>query len=483
MSSTAIIWLRRDLRTADNPALNAALVKADRIVPVYIHAPEEEAPWQPGAASRWWLHQSLDSLARSLRDLGSRLVIRRGDSEAVLDRLVRETGADKVYWNRLYDPAVVARDGRIEDHLRGLGVSVVSCNGSLLREPWEVSRGDGGMYRVYTPFSRFYFRSGPEATAVEAPDSLPPLLDTIDSEPLDELGLLPRNAWYRAFEKYWQPGEAGAMIRLNDFIDRGSLVEYPAGRDLPGRDGVSGLSPHLHYGEISPRQIWHAVSHAASEAEDRGEAGAREKSLAFQRQLIWRDFAHHVLFHLPHTANQPFDDRFRDFPWEDNPELLDAWCQGNTGIPLVDAGMRQLWHTGWMHNRLRMLVASVLTKNGLVHWLEGAKWFWDTLLDADLANNSMGWQWTAGCGVDAAPYFRIFSPARQGERFDPTGDFVRTWVPELARVPAKYIHQPWLAPPSVLKQAGVFPGDNYPKPALDLAESRQEALRRFKAMR
>ena len=272
------------------------------------------------------------------------------------------------------------------------------------------------------------------------------------------------------------------MARLGDFLGRSAVFEYGQERDLPGQGGVSGLSAHLHFGEITARRVWHDVLGAAGGFGGAGEHGVPEKVRPFLRQLAWRDFAHHVLFHEPETTEAPFDRRYESFVWDENPELLLAWRQGRTGIPLVDAGMRQLWRTGWMHNRIRMLAASVLTKNGLVHWLHGARWFWDTLVDADLANNTMGWQWTAGCGVDAAPYFRVFSPARQGERFDSRGDYVRTWVPELEAMPSRHIHEPWRAPESVLRQAGVVLGEDYPRPVVNLAEGRAEALRRFRAL-
>ena len=299
---------------------------------------------------------------------------------------------------------------------------------------------------------------------------------------MEDLDLMPGIPWYREFGDLWQPGEAGAMARLGDFLGRSAVFAYGQERDLPGQDGVSGLSAHLHFGEITARRVWHDVLGAAGGPEGAGEHGVPEQVRPFLRQLAWRDFAHHILYHEPETTEAPFDRRYKSFVWDENPELLLAWQQGRTGIPLVDAGMRQLWRTGWMHNRVRMLAASVLTKNGLVHWLDGARWFWDTLVDADLANNTMGWQWTAGCGVDAAPYFRVFSPARQGERFDSRGEYVRTWVPELGAMPSRNIHEPWRAPESVLRQAGVVLGEDYPHPVVNLAEGRAEALRRFRAL-
>ena len=483
MPATAIVWLRRDLRIADNPALNRALSEADRVIPLYVHAPEEEAPWQPGAASRWWLHHSLKALQTSLRRHGSGLVIRQGDSGSVLREVARETGAGLVCWNRLYDPSTVPRDRGIEEVLGEAGIRVESHPGSLLREPWTVAKDDGTMYRVFTPFWRRYLLTGPEVSPDAGPADLPPLPRDLRSLSVEDLELLPAIPWHLAFGDHWQPGEAGAMAVLDGFLDRSAVFEYGRERDLPGQDGVSRLSPHLHFGEITARQVWQAVVCAAGDPAEAGAHRVEEGALAYLRQLAWRDFAHHILYHLPHTAEEPFDGRYRSFVWDENPGLLQAWQKGRTGIPLVDAGMRQLWRTGWMHNRVRMLAASVLTKNGLVHWREGARWFWDTLVDADLANNTMGWQWTAGCGVDAAPYFRIFSPVRQGERFDPEGDYVREWVPELAAMPSRHIHEPWRAPASVLQQAGVRLDVDYPSPVVDLAKGRTEALRRYKALR
>lgn len=480
--TTAIVWLRRDLRIDDNPALNHALAESERVIPLYIHAPEEESPWQPGAASRWWLHHSLKALEASLRRRGSGLVIRRGASGAVLREVARQAGAGLVCWNRLYEPSARSRDGEIKEVLAGAGVRAVDHPGSLLREPWEVAKDDGTPYRVFTPFWRRYLLTGPEAAPQDGPAELPPLPRGLGSLSAQDLDLIPGIPWHREFGDHWQPGEAGAMARLGDFLGRSAVFEYGQERDLPGQEGVSGLSAHLHFGEIAARRVWHDVLGAASGLGGAGEHGVPEQVRPFLRQLAWRDFAHHVLYHEPRTTKEPFDRRYESFDWDENPELLLAWQQGRTGIPLVDAGMRQLWRTGWMHNRIRMLAASVLTKNGLVHWLHGARWFWDTLVDADLANNTMGWQWTAGCGVDAAPYFRVFSPARQGERFDSRGDYVRTWVPELGAMPSRHIHEPWRAQESVLRQAGVVLGEDYPRPVVNLAAGRVEALRRFRAL-
>jgi deoxyribodipyrimidine photo-lyase len=475
---TAIVWFRRDLRLADNPALQAALSRAERVIPVYLHCPGEAGAWRPGAASDWWLHHSLADLGRALARLGSRLTVRQGsDSLALLRDLVAETGADQVYWNRLHEPEAIARDRRIKVALRGQGLTVESGNAALLHEPARL-RAEGG-YRVFTPFWRALLAAGIDQAVAAPPAALPPV-PALPSVPVESLALLPRLAWASAFPGTWSPGEAGAQAALAGFLGRG-LPGYGAGRDLPGRPATSRLSPHLHFGEIGPRQIVRALLEATGQppaADGRGDADR------FAAELGWREFAHHLLFHAPHTAEQPLDARFAAFPWRaDYADDLRAWQRGETGLPLVDAGMRELWATGWMHNRVRMVAASFLTKNLLVPWQEGARWFWDTLVDADLASNSLGWQWTAGCGADAAPYFRVFNPALQGEKFDPDGVYVRRWLPQLARLPDRFLHRPWAAPARVLAEAGVSLGIDYPDPVVDLKASRERALAAFAQLR
>jgi len=471
--TTTILWFRRDLRLADNPALLKALQTAERVVPLFIFAPEEEAGWKPGAASRWWLRHSLAALDESLRQAGSRLLIRRGPSLDALRQVGLETGAGQIYWNRLYEPAAVARDQAIKHALRADGLRVESFNSALLREPWQVTRGKGEPYKVFTPYWNTLRRQGLSEPPLPAPAALPPLPPALHSLSLDSLALLPTIPWDGGLRQAWRPGESAAMARLEAFIGE-ALTGYAQDRDRPGHPGTSGLSPHLHFGEIGPRQIVQALQ-AREE-----QAGGAECHL---RQLAWREFAHHLLFHFPHTPESPLDRRFQHFPWnEADHDTLRAWQQGRTGIPLVDAGMRELWQTGWMHNRVRMVAASFLVKNLRVHWLEGARWFWDTLVDANLANNTLGWQWVAGCGADAAPYFRVFNPVLQGERFDPSGDYVRRWVPELARLPCPAIHQPWAAPAALLESVGVRLGVDYPKPVADLKTSREQALAAYRGL-
>lgn len=469
MSDCIIVWLRRDLRLHDNPAFTRACRDAGSVVPVYIYAPEEEEPWPPGAASRWWLHHSLRALESALSGRGSRLVVHRGDSLSVLMMLCEQAGAGAVYWNRLYDPATVARDNRVKTALASTGITTRSFAGYLVREPWEVTTGDDAPYKVFTPYSRASFRLGDPAEPEAAPGGRLPDHLLGGGDGVDALGLLPRIRWDAGLYETWRTGEAAAWERLDAFIE-GHATDYDDARDRPGIDGISRMSPHLHFGEISPRALWHAVAHGL------GERGREQAAYPYLRQLLWRDFAHQLLFHYPDITTDNFKPAFDAYPWRDRSEVLRSWQRGRTGIPLVDAGMRELWHTGFMHNRVRMNVASFLTKNAGVHWAAGARWFWDTLVDANLANNTMGWQWVAGSGPDAAPYFRIFNPATQGQRFDPDGDYVRRWVPELAGVPSRYIHSPWTAPANALRDAGVTLGGNYPSPALDLKQTRREAL-------
>jgi deoxyribodipyrimidine photo-lyase len=480
MSAIAIVWFRRDLRLADNPALAAALSACDRVVPVYIHAPDEEQPWQPGAASEAWLHRSLAALDASLRRLGSRLVVRRGPTLDALRALATEAGATHVHWNRLYEPALVARDRIVKSALREMNLSAESFDAALLNEPWAVTRDDGAPYRVFTPFWKACQRVGIDAPPAPEPERLPPLSDGIGSLAIWALGLAPRVGWDRGFWEGWQPGEAGARATLAQFL-ADAAARYDEDRNRPDLVGTSRLSAHLHFGEIGPRQIVAAVRRHTAE---HTAAGLLENAESFVRELGWREFGHHLLWHFPHTTDAPLDERFASFPWlADYGEVLERWQRGRTGIPIVDAGMRELWHTGWMHNRVRMIVASLLTKNLLIPWQEGARWFWDTLVDADLASNTLGWQWTAGCGADAAPYFRIFNPVLQGQRFDPNGAYVARWVPELSPVPARHIHAPWEAPARVLAAAGITRGRDYPEPIVDLQASRARALERFDEIR
>ena len=467
--SHALVWFRRDLRLSDNPALQAALDAGHVPVPVYIHAPDEEAPWAPGAASRAWLRRSLLALDAELRARGSRLVIRRGDSLAEIEKLIAETKAVALHWNRLYEPACIARDTRIKQGLKSRGLVVESHNAALLVEPWTVQTGQGEPYRVFTPFWKNARQRLSSAPVQAAPARLaaPPVdLLSLDA---DDLGLAPPKhepRWDEGFWQHWQPGEAGAAELVDAFLE-GAAHGYKEQRNYPDRIATSKLSPHLHFGEVSPRAVVSAV------LARQWPAAVQPDVDHFLSELGWREFSHHLLFHFPHTAQENLNPRFEDFDWADpDPRLLDAWRHGRTGVPIVDAGMRELWATGWMHNRVRMVVASFLTKNLRYHWRHGADWFWDTLVDADLANNTQGWQWTAGTGADAAPYFRIFSPVAQAEKFDPAGRYVRRWVPELAKLPDAALAAPWEHADLLARLAPAYPR----RPVVDLRASREAAL-------
>ncbi|MEI6241743.1 MAG: deoxyribodipyrimidine photo-lyase [Planctomycetia bacterium] len=452
MKPTTLLWLRHDLRLDDNPALAAAAARG-LIVPVFIWAPEEEAPWEPGAASRWWLHHSLEKLAAAFEKAGAPLVIRRGPSLEALQALAKETGATHVAWNRRYEPAVIKRDTAIKKALAADGLEVESFNGSLLYEPMHVATKEGRPYQVFTPFWRSLLARDEPAAPVAAPRKLTALSKAPKSLSIESLGLLPTIDWAATMRETWTPGEAGAAKRMERFLARG-LSGYGTERDRPDHDGTSALSPHLHFGEVSPRRLWHAVRAAAGGTPAAKITGSPE---VYLRELGWREFANHLLYHFPHTTEAPLRADYARFPWAKDPIGLRAWQRGRTGFPIVDAGMRQLWATGWMHNRVRMIVASFLVKDLRISWLAGAKWFWDTLVDADLAANTLGWQWAAGCGADAAPYFRIFNPTSQAEKFDPDGAYVKRW-------------------------AGVDAAD-YPEPIVDHAEARKLALAALKTLK
>ena len=423
--ATSIVWFRLDLRLADNPALHAAVNSGGTVVPVFIWSPAEEDPWPPGAASRWWLHQSLKSLEASLRARGSRLVIRKGPTLAAMQLLVRETGATAVFWNRRYEPALIARDTNVQQALLADGVPVVNFNSALLYEPWEIKNSSGKPFQVFTPFWRACLAKKTEFRLLPRPKRIPTPTRMPESLPLAALGLEPKFDWAAGFREAWCVGEAGAAAELKNFLSE-SVQDYQTHRDRPGLRGTSRLSPHLHFGEISPRQIWMAAWRRRSPVAE-----------SYLRQLIWREFAHHLVYHFPRTTDEPLRPAFAKFPWRKDAVALRAWQRGRTGFPIVDAGMRELRTTGWMHNRVRMIAASFLVKDLLIPWQDGARWFWDTLVDADLANNTLGWQWVAGCGADAAPYFRIFNPTAQAERFDAQTAYVRRWLPELGT--AKYL--------------------------------------------
>ncbi|MFN3596323.1 MAG: cryptochrome/photolyase family protein [Rubricoccaceae bacterium] len=483
MAGATLVWFRRDLRLADHaPLAHAAAREGTPVVPVFVWAPEEEAPWPPGGAHRWWLGASLEALGQDLAGRGLRLVLRRGSTAEALRTLAREAGADRVVFSSAPEPHLARRDAETAAALREDGLDVRAFAGHLLHAPDEVRTGSGGPYRVFTPFWRKLSAAldppaplpVPRLGATRAPAAWP------ESVPLAALGLAPEAQdgvdWAGAMRAHWRPGEAGAHDRLARFLDE-ALVRYPEARNVPAARGSSELSPHLRWGEISPRQVWHAVNDWVRNGPMRAAADV------FLAEIGWREFSYHILHHFPHTDHAPLDARYEALPWRDDPEGLAAWQRGRTGYPVVDAAMRQLWALGWMHNRLRMIAASFLTKDLLVRWQDGAAWFWDTLCDGDLASNSLGWQWSAGSGADAQPFFRIFNPVAQGEKFDPEGTFVRHWLPELGNVPARFIHRPWEAPPDVLRRAGVALGETYPRPLVDHARARKRALDALHSLR
>jgi deoxyribodipyrimidine photo-lyase len=466
-----IVWFRRDLRLADNPALSAAAATGRPVVAVYIL--DEPGPWPMGEASRWWLHGSLRALAAALEKLGAHLILRRGKSQAVLDALIGESGAEAVYWNRCYEPHAIARDSAIKAALKTRNVAAESFNGALLFEPWALRTQTGAPFKVFTPFHKAALRAPSPRAPQPAPKALNAMTHVVPSDTLASWGLRPTTPdWAGGLRAAWTPGEAAALDRLTAFLDR-AVAGYAQGRDLPGEARTSRLSPHLHFGEIGPHQVWHAT---LAHEQNAGTA-------SYLRELIWREFAHHLLYHFPTLPEAPLRGEFARFPWRTDAAALSAWRRGRTGYPIVDAGLRELWATGWMHNRVRMIAASFLVKHLLLPWQAGAAWFWDTLVDADLANNAAGWQWVAGCGTDAAPYFRVFNPVLQGEKFDHGGEYVRRWVPELAGLPDAWIHQPWAAPADVLARAGVRLGITYPAPIVGLGEGRNRALKAFQRIK
>jgi len=473
-SAPTIVWLRQDLRLVDNPALTAATAEGRPVVPVYILDDAGEGAWPPGGATKWWLHHSLASLARDLAARGSRLVLRRGPAGAALEALVAETGAASVFWNRRYEPAAIARDTAIKKALEKRGLAAKSFNAGLLFEPWTIRNKAGEPYRVFTQFWKTCLAGDEPPLPVPAPAALAAAAAWPKSDALENWNLLPTKPdWAGGLRENWTPGEAGANARLDRFLDR-AVATYKEDRNRPDLEGTSRLSPHLHFGEIGPRQCFHAA---------RARAGRSKGADHFLSELGWREFSHHLLYQRPDLPETALRADFRDFPWADDAAKLAAWQRGRTGYPIVDAGMRELWHTGWMHNRVRMIVASFLVKHLLLPWQRGEAWFWDTLVDADLANNAASWQWVAGCGADAAPYFRIFNPILQGAKFDPDGAYTRCWVPELAKLPTEHLFAPWEAPPSVLRTAGVDLGTTYPKPLVDHGEARARALAAFQSLR
>ncbi len=479
MTAPIIFWFRQDLRLRDHPGLCAAAATGKPLIALYILDTETSGLRPPGGASRWWLHHSLQALADELQaHYGFSLLLRHGPTCEIITHLIAESGADALYCSRQYEPGAAVLEQRLHEQCSEADIEFKRFPGTLLFEPGTVLTRNNEPYKVFTPFWRAC-RGRPEpAFPKPLPEHIEGYRGKLPSDRLDSWSLTPHTPdWADGFRAYWQPGAEGAADKLARFLAEG-IRDYADGRDHPSREGVSRLSPHLHFGEISPRSLWHASRSKALQVPELSEQVDK-----FLSELGWREFAYHLLQFFPEVSEQPFKPQFGAFPWRDNPAALCAWQRGQTGYPLVDAGMRELWHSGYMHNRVRMIVASFLTKHLLIHWREGEAWFWDTLLDADLANNVMGWQWVAGSGADAAPYFRIFNPTAQGEKFDRHGDYIRQWVPELARLPDKYIHRPFEAPAEVLAAANIVLGEHYPKPVVEHQVARKAALEAYEQIK
>ncbi|MGB0992095.1 MAG: cryptochrome/photolyase family protein [Akkermansiaceae bacterium] len=474
MGNTTIVWFRRDLRLQDNPAWNHALHSDGKVIPVYIHCPKEEGKWPRGEASMWWLHRALEDLANQLDSLNCPLVIKNSSSASLsaLQDLIDESGAQSVVWNRCYEPAMATRDTTIKQTLTEAGIFVESFNGSLLLDPLKIKNKSGTPFKVFTPFWKHC-----SAQEIEKPSTTRKALSPhhILGDSLTDLNLMPNIPWYRSMDDFWTPTRAGGLKLLKVAVKK--APNYLDTRDIPEDDGTSRLSPYLHFGQIGPREFYHTILNQCSDT--------KAAEIGMVRQLFWREFSAHLLYHFPHSSDTALKEEYDHFPWKLDADLLRKWQRGDTGYPIVDAGMRQLWQTGWMHNRVRMIAASLLVKHLLQPWQEGAYWFWDTLVDADLPNNTMGWQWIAGSGADASPYFRIFNPIIQGKKFDPNGTYIRRWIPKLSKLPNEAIHTPWELESLELEAAGVRLGNTYPEPIVPHQEGRSRALaayQQFKEM-
>jgi len=470
-----IFWFRDDLRLSDNAALSAAVSSGKPIIPVFVL--ETDAKHTPyGGAQKWWLHQSLINLSDQIAKLGNRLILRSGNAKDHITQLVENTGAQSVVWNRRYSRFGIDTDTKIKAALHDDGITAHSFAGRLMHEPTQLKSGTGGAYKVYTPFWKMFAATITPRAPLATPKELPAIENAPASDELIDWNLLPTKPdWSGGLAENWKPGTKGAFDRLETFLANG-LGRYDRQRDFPAIEGTSGLSPHLAFGEISPAQIWARVDQVA-------EGLPIDDVTTFRKELVWREFAYHLLVNFTELKTENYNQQFNQFPWADNAEHLRAWQRGQTGYPIVDAGMRQLYDTGWMHNRVRMIVGSFLVKHLLLDWRHGEKWFWDTLVDADPASNTASWQWVAGSGADAAPYFRIFNPITQGEKFDADGEYVKRWVPELLKVPTKFIHKPWEAPSKILQFAGVELGETYPHPIVDHKQARERALDAYQTMR
>ena len=463
-----IVWLREDLRLFDNPALHYAASNG-AVLPVYIF------PEGLGSASYWWLHKSLEKLSAKFKEHNIDLILRTGEAEQILLDLSKQIKAGEVVWNRVYSPSGIEQGSKVKEAL--CETKTRSFNGQLLIEPGKIFNKQGTPFKVFTPFWRHC------QTVIQTPELFPEpklqaITEHVESEAIEDWNLLPTKPnWAGGLDMRWEVGEDGAQKRWALFLES-TVDNYSEGRNIPSQDNTSYLSPHLAFGEISSRQIWFDAQQAIASNQIDSHNG-----LKFLSEIGWREFSRYLLIHFPHIVNKPFNQRFDNFPWQEQPQLLKAWQQGQTGYPIVDAGMRELWATGYMHNRVRMVVASFLTKHCLTHWQHGMDWFWDTLVDADIANNTASWQWVSGCGADAAPYFRVFNPILQGEKFDKQGSYIKHWVPELSQLSNKYINKPWEADPFSLQSAGVILGENYPFPIVDHKQARNAALNAYQVIR
>ena len=464
-----VMWFRQDLRLADNPALTNAL-EDGKTLAIFIFDNVNSKEHVNGAASKWWLHHSLIKLNKSLQN---KLCLFRGNPIDILDEINKQFEISNIFWSRCYEPWRIKRDKKIKKHFNDQNVNVNTFNGSLLWEPWNIAKKDGTPYKVFTP----YYRKGclnSDKPRVPLPAPNLTNLISIDNHDLkiEDLELLPKHNWYNKMTSLWSPGEEGALSKIDEFISNG-LNNYKEGRNFPSNKNVSQLSPHLHFGEVSPNQVWYRAK------TKEGKLGIKKDLDHFLSELGWREFSFNLLYHFPFLPKENLQKKFDNFPWDNDRDKLKKWQKGLTGYPIVDAGMQELWQTGYMHNRLRMVVGSFLVKNLLLHWHHGERWFWDCLIDADLASNSAGWQWIAGSGADAAPYFRIFNPITQGQKFDPDGKYTRKYLPVLNDMPDKFLFNPWEAPEDVLRSAGVKLGENYPLPIVEIGSSRQKALEAF----
>lgn len=478
MKSPVIYWFRNDLRLRDLRGLSAAVATGRPVLACYILDDETPGQWQMGSASRWWLHHSLTALSRDIESAGGQLYLARGRPHNILAQLAEESGADLICCSGQYEPWARRLEEALFTELGSSGIELRRYGGALLWEPDSVTTLAGTPFKVFTPFWR-KCRDLPVALAPDAPIRFARWPGAVaPSELLAAWALLPdKPDWAHSWQRLWQPGERQARLKLQTFL-RKAVSDYDHGRNYPARNVTSRLSAHLHFGEVAPARVYHEARQAAL-----SHPAWRSEIDKFLSELGWREFSHHLLYHFPAMPEEAFKGNFSAFPWVGGARELRAWQQGKTGYPIIDAGMRELWQTGYMHNRVRMVVASFLCKHLLVDWRAGQRWFWDTLVDADLANNACGWQWVAGSGADASPYFRIFNPTTQGQKFDKAGEYVRRWVPELAGLPDRYIHQPWVAPRQVLQNAGVEIPAQYPLPIVDHQDARRAALAAYADIR